>query len=98
MENFSKQDKFAGLIINEIESLGKEEKKLLSKSYPGIDFSQVYIIEHNRSPASMVVVGVWYTVGVILALLGVFMLKSAGGKDTEPVSPQQTSTLSGKKQ
>ncbi len=41
-----------GMIVNKIESLGREEKKHLSQGYPGIDFDTCYIFEHERAPAS----------------------------------------------
>ena len=48
LANLADQDTIQGLIVNEIESLGGEELKILQTSYPGIDFSEVYLLEHNR--------------------------------------------------
>lgn len=45
------QDTLSGLVINEIASLGSDEKKILVDSYPGVDFDKVWIIEHGREPA-----------------------------------------------
>jgi hypothetical protein len=45
-------DTLQGLIVNEVESLGSEERRLLAESYPGIDLDNVYILEHGRQPSS----------------------------------------------
>ncbi len=38
-----------GLVINKISSLGREERRLLSETYPGADFSKVWIVQNGRS-------------------------------------------------
>jgi hypothetical protein len=45
-------DSIEGMIVNEISSLGSEEKKLLKESYPGADFDTCYIMEVGRKPAT----------------------------------------------
>lgn len=37
-----------GLVINKVASLGSKEKKLLSETYPGVDFSRVWIVHNGR--------------------------------------------------
>ena len=59
-----------GMVINEIESLGGEEKKLLSQSYPGIDFSRCWIVQVNRAPAGSGQVMGMMGGGGMLVLLG----------------------------
>jgi hypothetical protein len=42
----------AGLVINEVDPLGDEEKKLIRDGIPKIDFDKVFIVEHGRKPTS----------------------------------------------
>jgi hypothetical protein len=42
---------FTGMVINEIESMGGQEKRLLESNYQGIDVSKCYIVQHGRGPA-----------------------------------------------
>ncbi len=51
LDRLAAADTLGGLVINEIASLDSEEKKLLSESYPGVDFDKVWILEHGRVPA-----------------------------------------------
>ena len=46
------QETLQGVIVNKIESLGGEQKKILKESYPGVDFANVLILEHDRKPAT----------------------------------------------
>ena len=46
------QETLQGVIVNKIESLGSEQKKILKESYPGVDFANVLILEHDRKPAT----------------------------------------------
>lgn len=41
-----------GMIVNLVESLGSEEKKILQESYPSVNFDDCYIVEVDRKPAS----------------------------------------------
>ncbi len=59
-----------GLVINKIESLGSEEKKILEQSYPGIDFTKCYIIDHDRKPAEAGKLAGMIGGGGLLALIG----------------------------
>jgi hypothetical protein len=40
-----------GMVINRIEELGSEEKEILLKDYPGIDFTKCIILEEGRQPS-----------------------------------------------
>jgi len=44
-------DKFHGLIINEIDSLGSRELEELQKGIAHVDFQKAYLVEFNRKPA-----------------------------------------------
>jgi hypothetical protein len=59
-----------GMVINEIQSLGAEEKKVLKQSYPNTDFDKCWIIEPDRQPAGM---------GKLVAFLGGGALLLVGG-------------------
>ena len=63
-------DTLQGLITNEIESLGSEERKLLTESYPGIDFDAVWILEHERKPSGKGKTWGLLGGGTLLVLLG----------------------------
>jgi hypothetical protein len=63
-------DTLEGLVINKIESLGSDEKQKLAESYPGIDFSQCYIIEAGRKPMGIPQVLGLMGGGGALALVG----------------------------
>lgn len=68
-------DSLDGMVINEIESLGGEEKKILSDSYPGIDFSRCYIVEADRKPAGADrVIGMMGGGGTLLLLGAAFLV------------------------
>ena len=58
-----------GLVINQIESLGSEEKRLLKSGFGEIDFSKVLILEQDRKPTS---------IAVSLAMMGGGALLIAG--------------------
>jgi hypothetical protein len=45
------QPKLRSMVMNELRSLGSEEKKLLAQNYPNTDFSKCLIIEEGREPA-----------------------------------------------
>ncbi len=63
-----------GMIINEITSLGSDEKKLLSEEYPGVDFEQCYIFEQGREPAGRFKMVALMFGGTLLSLAGGFLL------------------------
>ena len=59
-----------GLVTNKTESIGSQEKKYLSESYPGIDFTKCYILDHERKPAGSAQIAGMIGGGAVLALLG----------------------------
>lgn len=61
----------SGLIVNEIESLGKEEEDLLRQSYPSANLKAVYVLEHNRHPAGIGKMFAFLAGGGLLVLIGV---------------------------
>ena len=63
--------KLDGLIVNKIESIGSDERKILEESYPGIDFTRCYILDHDRKPASTLLVAGALGGGLALILGGV---------------------------
>ncbi len=86
----------SGLVINRIESLGDDEKSLIRKKFPKIDFDKILIIEHGRKPSSAalsisIIVG-----GGVLMLIPVllFLRRRLGGvrPTTEPAVPAEPSS------
>jgi len=59
-----------GMVVNKIESLGSEEKKKLSETYPGTDFSKCLIIEEGREPAGPGKLAALVGGGLLLLLVG----------------------------
>lgn len=49
-----KHDKVKGLVVNEISSLGREERRLLKDSFPTLDVKDVLILQEGREPAGPV--------------------------------------------
>lgn len=47
-----KQEKVKGLVVNQISSLGWEERRLLKDSFPELDVKEVLILQEGREPAS----------------------------------------------
>jgi hypothetical protein len=82
----SHMDSVQGLVINEISSLGSDEKKLIQEEFPDIDFKKVLILEEGRKPfstttASLMMFGglaligagiVVFFIMVIVGLMGLF--------------------------
>jgi len=67
------KDKIQGMVINQIESLGSKERKLLQDSYPATDFNRCIIFELDRKPGSGTAV-VYLGVAVAAILVGVLIL------------------------
>jgi hypothetical protein len=63
-----------GVVINEIDSLDSETKKLLKDSYPGIDLDNCWIVEHKRETKGAMLSLLLLLLGVGLAGGGVFFL------------------------
>jgi len=69
LDSYSSRSNIKGLIINEIDSLGGEERRLLEQSYPGIDMSKCWILEPGRKPKSA---------GITLGAIGLAVAGIAG--------------------
>lgn len=68
-ESFAIDESIQGLVINRIESLSSEEKKLLHESFPGANLEKVLILEDGRKPASL-----FKSIGLILGGLAVSLV------------------------
>ena len=64
------EDKVQGLVINLIDSLDAEEKKLIQIDFPTVDLDKVWIIEEGRKPVSMLASLGMIGGGGLLSLLG----------------------------
>lgn len=80
MDRLVHERTFDGMIVNEIEKLEGKEKQLLEQGFPGTDFSQCYILEHGRTPASRTMLLVMLGGGLAAAGLGVFWLWAGRGQ------------------
>jgi len=79
LDSFADKETLQGLVVNKVESLGSEEKKILSQSYPGIDFSTCWIVEEGRKPKSRGAAAGILAGGGAGVLVGLFgMLRRAG--------------------
>jgi hypothetical protein len=65
-----------GVVVNEIEGIGGEEKKLFEQSYPGVDFNRCWILEIDREPAGVGKVLGFMGGGGMLALAGAAWMAS----------------------
>lgn len=75
-------DNVQGLVINLVETVSEEEKKMIKSSFPRLNFEKVLIVEDNRKPSSTAVSLGMVGGGGVLALLGIgsfFMGRSRGG-------------------
>lgn len=52
VEKTGRESALQGTVVNVLHSLDKETKKLLSDSYPGVDFAHVWILEVGLSPGA----------------------------------------------
>lgn len=66
------KDVLRGVVINEIDSLDRETKKLLAESYPGIDLEKCWIVEEGRSVRSVAMCLLFIVLGLALAGGGIF--------------------------
>ena len=66
----AKRKMMPGLVTNRIESLGQKERQILAQSYPGIDFSRCWIVDHARKPAGFGKIAGLAVGGVFLSMLG----------------------------
>jgi hypothetical protein len=71
LSNFDSKTEIEGLVVNKVESLGGEEKRLLNQAYPGINVDKCYILEEGRMPKSRGAAGGMMAGGLALIVLGV---------------------------
>ncbi|HUT10336.1 MAG TPA: hypothetical protein VMY42_07565 [Thermoguttaceae bacterium] len=67
-----------GLVINRIDSLDSEEKKLIKESFPLVKLDNVLILEEGRKPASLLLsLGMIFGgVALVVAGIGAFVVKN----------------------
>ena len=70
-EGLQPMDSLQGLVINLVESVSGEEKKLIKSSFPKLNFEKVLIVEDNRKPLSTTVSMGMIGGGGLLTLLGI---------------------------
>ena len=83
----------SGLVINRIESLGDDEKKLIRRKFPKIDFDKILIVEHGRKPSSAALSISIITGGGLLFLLPLFIFSrrmGAGPQVNESPEPTES--------
>lgn len=62
-----------GLILNEVDQLGSDEKKLLRESYPTVDLDTCWILEVDRKPKTMATALAMLGGAVVLLLLSLYV-------------------------
>jgi len=63
-----------GMVVNRIEALGSEEKDILAKDYPGINFDKCIILEEGREPSQGAMLFLMGGGGLALVLVGGWLL------------------------
>jgi len=51
-ESLAQEDRVSGLVVNQISSLGRQERDLLRESFPELDFDKLIILAEGREPSS----------------------------------------------
>ena len=75
------REQISGVITNKIESLGRDERKLLQEGCPGVDLDRCYILEQDRKPADSIKLFGMLGGGLALGLLGGFWMLGGGKKE-----------------
>jgi len=86
IQQMSTEKTIEGMIINEIESLSPEENRLLSESYPGIDFNRCWILRKGQRPPGKTKLMIFLGGGFVLLLSSALLLTReiiSEKKDTE---------------
>jgi len=76
-------DGIDGLVINTIESIGSEEKKLLQMVFGKIDFSKVLVLQQDRKPTSTAVYMAMMGGGVLLMVAPLFVGLAVSRREPE---------------
>jgi len=65
-----------GLVINRIETLGDDEKRLIRSEFPKIDFDKIFVLEQDRKPETAATsIGMMVAGGAVAVIpLGVLVL------------------------
>ena len=74
LDTLRSRTKMQGLVINRIEELGSDEKDLLRKDYPGLDFNKCLILEEGRQPSEFTKVFLMSGGGMALLFGGGWLL------------------------
>jgi hypothetical protein len=69
LQMWADQDTVRGLIVNAVDSLGREERRLLEESYPGSRFDSVLIFDDGRTPKGGSIIVLIFA-GAALSILG----------------------------
>lgn len=84
LDGFCQKTTLQGLIVNETDSLNKEERKLLNEGLPSVDVASCYLFRVGQKPASRTVQGFLLGGGLLVVLagmvVGVFRLRSWLGR------------------
>jgi|GEM_PF-2453667 len=73
-----------GLVVNQIQSLGEEERALLRSSFPATNFNKVLILEAGRKPSSAIGAIAIMIAGVAVCLGGLFCAIWNANADSRP--------------
>lgn len=69
-----RQPSVRGVVINSIESIGDDEMNWLRMTAPGVDFSKVWIFDHDRKPSGMLTGIAQMGAGLLLAASACWMM------------------------
>ena len=84
----------SGLVINRIESLDDDDKKLIRRKFPKVDFDKILIVEHGRKPSSLALsISIIAGGGLLMLIPVVVFFRRSGGsplvdKPSAPDEPQ----------
>lgn len=87
VSRFAEAETMQGMVVNEVDSLGSDEEKLLRESYPDIDFKECWIFEEGRSPTSAGGVAAQIGVGLGLVALGLWAMFGKRRKEAKAEEP-----------
>lgn len=68
------QRTFTGMIINQIDSINREERQLLASGLPGTNLEKAYIFHERRTPSGAGLVILYYVGGLVLIGAGLFWI------------------------
>jgi hypothetical protein len=91
IRQFTQRGSVTGIITNDIHSLGSAEQKELEKAYPGVNFSNMLILEEGRdlpTKTKMYVEGVGAGVMAVFALVCILMMFVVKKREPGAESPE----------